>query len=112
MSANSFSMKQKKFGLIPSAKKKKGPPVRQKLSMFSSLEEDDEGEDDIARANKQLSLSRRVETDMSLLESDDKDGIFDYDGTYDEFKQEQTKKTSFLSGGAKEKEAPVSIVHV
>ena len=114
MSASSFPVKQKKFGLIPSKKKKKPAvaPARKQLSMFSSLEDDDDDDDDeghggdVNRANRELSR-RAATSDMSLLDpdpdsADAKGGIYDYDGAYDDFKQEAVqKKTSLLSGSNK-----------
>lgn len=129
MSASSFPAKQKIFGLIPSKKKKKttAAPARKQLSMFSSIEEDDDEDNDedkgrggdVHRANREL--SRRAATcDMSLLnppatslptdsESDSKGGgnisIYDYDGAYDDFKQEAVQKKStmaLLSGANKD----------
>jgi len=86
-----------------SKKKKATAPARKPaLGMFSSPleEDDDEGAGDINRANKELSR-RAASCDMSLLEADSKNAdIYDYDGSYDDFKQEAVqKKTSLLSGG-------------
>jgi hypothetical protein len=114
MSASSFPSGQKKFGLIQNKKKKKSaaPARRPVLSMFSSLEEDDDDEDEgdggaINRAN--LELSRRAAAcDMSLLEppggAAGSEDIYDYDGAYDEFKQDQLQKNqaSSLLGSNKE----------
>lgn len=94
-----------------SKKKKAAAPTRKPaLGMFSSPleEDDDEGTGDIDRANKELSR-RAASCDMSLLEADSKNAdIYDYDGSYDDFKQEAVQKQTSLLSGGNESTAPKS----
>lgn len=112
MSAGSFSAKKKVFGLIQSKKKlKKAPAARSTLSIFSSQDDDDHDDDgtgDIDRANRELS-KRAAACDMRLLEGGAED---DYDGHYDDFKQQDMKRQrgSLLTGDAKE--APPVRFHI
>lgn len=98
MSVNTFSSSgKKKFGLVPSQKPKKTrrPVVS---SIFSSQEKEDSDDEssktgqlggkmmDIRRANIEISGGKEEALEV------ESGGIYDYDGAYDEFKEEERKK--------------------
>jgi Coiled-coil domain-containing protein 55 (DUF2040) len=87
----------------------KRPPV--KLAAFRGLDEDSDDEDEqvIVRASRQIMSQSSFKEVARLQEAaaTDDPSIFDYDGVYDDMKKSAEEKTHALSRPDISKEAPV-----